>query len=107
MHRVGTNGRRAQPHGAQSTAWRLAVSAYLAAGAFLVEPAPAHERPLLQPAQAPGHNPLDCYCRAQGRIYAPGETICLRVGGRGQLAECRMEVNVMSWTPTERPCPES
>ena len=80
--------------------------ALLALG-LLLGPASAHERPLVQQTQMPGHNPLDCYCRAQGRIFAPGETICMRVGGRGQLAECRMEINVMSWSPTDRPCPES
>jgi hypothetical protein len=83
-----------------------AALALLAFG-ILSAPAGAHERPMVQQTQAPGHNPLDCYCRAQGRIFAPGETICMRVAGRGQLAECRMETNVMSWTPIDRPCPES
>ncbi len=83
-----------------------AALALLASG-ILSAPAGAHERPMVQQTQAPGHNPLDCYCRAQGRIFAPGETICMRVAGRGQLAECRMETNVMSWTPIDRPCPES
>ncbi len=60
-----------------------------------------------QPAQAPGHNPLDCYCRAQGRTFAPGETICLKTAEGPRLAQCRMEINVMSWGITSKPCPES
>ena len=35
-------------------------------------PALAHEVPMSQSAQAPAHNPLDCYCRARGRMFAPG-----------------------------------
>lgn len=58
-------------------------------------------------AQAPGHDPLDCYCLAQGRRFAPGELICLRTPQGGRMAECRMEINVMSWGMTERACPES
>jgi hypothetical protein len=60
-----------------------------------------------QHAQAPGHNPLDCYCRAQGRMFAPGETICLKTSDGPRLAQCRMEINVMSWAITSRPCPEA
>ena len=80
-----------------------------AALAFLVlaTPALAHEPAPVQHAQAPGHNPLDCYCRAQGRIFAPGESICLRTAEGGRMAECQMVTNVMSWGITERPCPET
>ncbi|HEX2137632.1 MAG TPA: hypothetical protein VHG30_17350 [Microvirga sp.] len=79
-----------------------------AALAFLVfaGPALAHE-PAVQHAQAPGHDPLDCYCRAQGRIFAPGESVCLRTAEGGRIAECRMVINVMSWGITDRACPES
>ena len=80
-----------------------------AALAFLVldGPALAHEPAAVQQAQAPGHNPLDCYCRAQGRIFAPGESICLKTAAGGRIAECRMVINVMSWGITDRACPES
>jgi hypothetical protein len=80
--------------------------ALLALGLFAA-PALAHEPPRLQQTQATPHNPLDCYCRAQGRIFAPGESICLRTSHGGRMAECRMVTNVMSWGITERPCPES
>lgn len=60
-----------------------------------------------QHAQAPGHNPIDCYCRAQGRFYAEGETICLKTADGPRVAQCDMALNVMSWIITSRPCPES
>ncbi len=60
-----------------------------------------------QHVQAPGHSPLDCYCRAEGRTFAPGETICLKTSDGPRLAQCRMEINVMSWSITPRPCPEA
>ncbi len=69
--------------------------------------ATAHEQPSIQAAQAPGHNPLACYCRAQGKVFAPGETVCLRTTDGPRVAECGMVTNVMSWNVTERPCPES
>jgi len=77
------------------------------AAAFTLSAALAHEIPTALPAQAPDHNPLECYCRAQGRIFAPGESICLRTAQGPRMAECRMETNVMSWGVTERPCPEA
>jgi len=61
----------------------------------------------VQPAQAPGHNPLDCYCRAGGRMYAEGETVCLKTAEGPRLAYCDMEINVMSWSITSEPCPEA
>jgi hypothetical protein len=69
--------------------------------------ASASERARLHHAQAPHHNPLDCYCRAQGRMFAPGERVCLRTAEGPKLAECRMEINVMSWSITAAPCPET
>jgi hypothetical protein len=69
--------------------------------------ASAGEEAHVHRAQMPGHNPLDCYCRAQGRIFAPGESICLRTPEGGRMAECRMVTNVMSWSVTGKPCPES
>ena len=80
--------------------------ALLALGLFAA-PALAHEPPRLHQTQGTPHNPLDCYCRAQGRIFAPGESICLRTSHGARMAECRMVTNVMSWGITERPCPES
>ncbi|HEV2565161.1 MAG TPA: hypothetical protein VGU19_08750 [Microvirga sp.] len=75
-------------------------------GLLAVTPAPAHEVPVSQTAQAPAHNPLDCYCRAQGRMFAPGEKVCLKTAEGPKLAQCQMEINVMSWSITEVPCPD-
>lgn len=77
-------------------------SIVLALALFASAPSWGHDaKP--EPVQAQSHDPLNCYCRAKGRIFAPGERICL--GQR--LVECRMEINVMSWAETESSCPES
>ena len=76
-------------------------------GLMLAVPAGAHERPVSQTVQAQAHNPLECYCRAQGRMFAPGEKVCLRTAEGPRLAQCQMEINVMSWSITDAPCPET
>ncbi len=76
-------------------------------GLSVLTPAGAHERPLPQTIQAPHHNPLECYCRAQGKMFAPGEKVCLKTADGPKLAQCMMEINVMSWSITETPCPET
>lgn len=81
--------------------------ALVIAGCLGCMSAAAEERALFHRAQTPGHNSLDCYCRAQGRIFAPGESICLRTSEGGRMAECRMVTNVMSWSITGKLCPES
>jgi hypothetical protein len=60
-----------------------------------------------QHAPAPGHDPLDCYCRAAGGFYAEGETVCLNTAEGPRLAQCDMALNVMSWIITPKPCPEA
>ena len=47
-----------------------------------------------------------CTCRAFGRDYGMGETVCLRIEGRPAMAECAMFLNNTSWRSTGRPCPE-
>lgn len=47
-----------------------------------------------------------CTCRAFGRDYGMGETVCLRIDGKPALAECAMFLNNTSWRSTGRPCPE-
>ncbi|KFG71088.1 hypothetical protein [Microvirga sp. BSC39] len=75
---------------------------------MVLTPAGAHEWPTSsQTAQSPDHNPLECYCRAQGKMFAPGEKVCLKTAEGSRLAQCRMEINVMSWGITETPCPET
>jgi hypothetical protein len=76
-------------------------------GLLLAAPAGAHEMPMSKSVQAPDHNPLECYCRAQGRMFAPGEKVCLKTAEGPRLAQCAMETNVMSWSLTEMPCPET
>ena len=91
--------------------------AAMLAGLLALSPALAHERshgpqtPVAREETSihtvQAHDPLDCYCRAQGRIFAPGESICLKTAAGGRVAECRMVTNVMSWGITDRACPES
>jgi hypothetical protein len=76
-------------------------------GLGLAAPASALDEPSMHRIQVPGHNPLDCYCRAEGRMFAPGEKVCLRTASGPRLAQCGMEINVMSWRITETPCPET
>jgi hypothetical protein len=40
-------------------------------------------------------------------MFAPGEKVCLKTAEGARLAQCRMEINVMSWSVTETPCPET
>ena len=75
--------------------------------AVLALMAGASAGPSPQQVQSPGHNPVECYCRAQGRTFAEGETICLKTAEGPRLAQCRMEINVMSWAVTSNPCPET
>ncbi len=76
-------------------------------GLIVASSANAHDRLMPQPAQTPGHNPLECYCRAQGRMFAPGEKICLKTAEGPRLAQCVMQNNVMSWSLTYIPCPDT
>jgi hypothetical protein len=70
-------------------------------------PAVAQERPLVQQSQMPGHDPTNCFCRAQGRMFAEGESVCLKTAEGPRIAECQMVTNVMSWGITAKPCPET
>ena len=60
-----------------------------------------------RPQAVQAHDPLNCYCRAQGKTFAVGETACLRTGEGPRLAECGMVLNNTSWQFTGRTCPES
>ena len=50
---------------------------------------------------------MNCFCRAQGRTFAIGETTCLSTSEGPRVAECGMVLNNTSWQFTARPCPES
>jgi hypothetical protein len=80
-------------------------TALLASSAALAHDAGAGARPDAVPVQA--HDPLNCFCRAQGRTFAVGETACLRTSEGPRVAECGMVLNNTSWQFTARPCPES
>jgi hypothetical protein len=85
----------------------VVLAACFIVGPFLALPAFAHEpRPPVHHAQA-GHDPAECFCRAQGRVFAQGESICLKTEDGGRMAECTMATNVMSWGITDRRCPDT
>jgi hypothetical protein len=91
----------------------LRSAAALVLGALTTMPTYAQDNaaspraPQAQLAQSPAHDPAECYCRALGRIFAVGESACLRTPGGLRLAECGMVLNNTSWRFTERPCPET
>lgn len=47
---------------------------------------------------------IPCYCRTVDRNFDMGETACIRVEGRAELARCDMIQNNPSWTLLNRPC---
>jgi hypothetical protein len=68
----------------------------------------AHDpSPRPEAAQVQVHDPMNCFCRAQGKTFAIGETACLRTSEGPRVAECGMVLNNTSWQFTARPCPES
>ena len=89
----------------------LALGAMLAASALLARPdaALAHDPAAMSGGivQAQAHDPMNCYCRAQGKTFAVGEIACLRTSEGPRVAECGMVLNNTSWQFTARPCPES
>ncbi len=48
-----------------------------------------------------------CFCWANGERFNRGESACLRTGNGRVLAQCDQVTNVMSWSFTQNPCPES
>lgn len=49
----------------------------------------------------------DCTCRAQGRAWGLGQTVCLKTASGERLAVCTMDQNVTSWRISEVPCATS
>ena len=47
---------------------------------------------------------VPCYCRTGERNFDMGETTCIRIEGRAELARCEMVLNNPSWTLLKRPC---
>ena len=46
----------------------------------------------------------DCTCRAQGRDFTLGQSVCLATPGGARIATCAMVLNNTSWQLTETPC---
>ena len=46
----------------------------------------------------------DCTCRAQGRDFALGQSVCLATPKGARMATCAMVLNNTSWQFTETPC---
>ena len=86
---------------------RLSIALAAAALAVAAGPSAAHDPAAAEPAQYQLHDPANCFCRAQGKTFAVGETACLRTGEGPRVAECGMVLNNTSWQFTARPCPES
>jgi hypothetical protein len=68
-------------------------------------PALSQDQPGQPQAQAGPH--AECYCRAQGRMFAVGETACIRSAEGPRIAHCGMVLNNTSWRLTGQSCPES
>jgi putative hemolysin len=85
---------------------RLLTAFFALALAAPAGPASAHD-PTAESAQYQMHDPANCYCRAQGKTFAVGETTCLRTADGPRVAECGMVLNNTSWQFTTRSCPES
>lgn len=62
---------------------------------------------LLLVLQAAGTARADCTCRAQGRDFELGTTICLSTPSGDRLSACSMVTNVTSWTISDIPCVSS
>lgn len=46
----------------------------------------------------------DCICRAQGRAYAVGQTVCLNTATGSRLATCGMVLNNTAWLFSQDAC---
>jgi len=46
----------------------------------------------------------DCTCRAQGRDFTLGQSVCLATPTGARIATCAMVLNNTSWQFTEMPC---
>jgi hypothetical protein len=55
------------------------------------------------------HGPAfaDCQCRADGRVFEQGQTVCLSYPDGKKLARCDMILNNSSWKNVQDGCPEA
>ncbi len=48
-----------------------------------------------------------CTCRAMGKSFEVGQTVCLRLPSGNRLATCGMVLNNTAWEFSEMPCVSS
>jgi hypothetical protein len=55
------------------------------------------------------HGPAfaDCQCRADGRVFEQGQTVCLAYPDGNKLVRCDMVLNNSSWKSVQDGCPEA
>jgi hypothetical protein len=46
----------------------------------------------------------DCTCRALGRSFELGQSLCLTTPNGPRMAVCDMQINVTSWRFSQTPC---
>jgi hypothetical protein len=63
--------------------------------------------PRTELAQSIRETDPECYCWANGRRFAHGEQACIKGVGATRLATCDRVINMMSWSFSAEPCPES
>jgi hypothetical protein len=83
----------------------LALAAAPAATAWPHEAGHAGGQGLLAAQDAPRLPP--CTCRAKGREFQMGESVCLDTPDGPRLALCVMDQNVSSWRRTPAACPSA
>lgn len=81
------------------------VAVTLVAGSALAQSGDAPRRTPFTPG--PPVTLPDCTCRAQGREWGLGQTVCLKTATGERLATCTMDLNVTSWRITDVPCATS
>lgn len=55
----------------------------------------------LPPSAAPA---AECFCRSRDGPVAMGQRLCVPTPAGWRVAVCIMDINVMSWRPTEESC---
>lgn len=92
----------------RTIAFRIAGTAAMACA--LIGIAQAHDQSQrVWPSQGMRSQPQlpPCTCRAMGREYLIGESICLRNGANARRAICGMDLNVTTWSMTDEFCETS
>jgi hypothetical protein len=83
-----------------------AAAILLWSGPSLADP-PMSNASAQGPAAGTAQNRPECYCRAQGKMFALGESACLKTSEGPRIAQCGMVLNNTSWRFTTQACPET